>query len=813
MKRIAITLLVLLSHWRRRPGQFATLVIGLALATGLWTGVQAINSEARSSYAKAADAISMEGASFVVASDGGALAISDFVALRRAGWLVSPVIDGRRTFGRKDVRVIGIEPLTSPVLSTLVPGTDGPSEGASDETGLAFLRGEGVALVSPALAADLEGIAGLPRLVVSQGVAPGMMVVDISLAGPLLDRAGEIDRLVIAGAQPLKRAALEQVSPRFELREAVVEGDIGRLTDSFHLNLTAFGLLSFAVGLFIVHSTIGLAFEQRRTTFRNLRTMGVSAFDLTAALALELLAYSLLAGTLGVAFGYLIASLLLPDVAATLRGLYGAQVDGELGLRSSWWASGLAIALAGTFVAAAGSLWRLLRLPVLASAQPRAWAMKAASGARWQTAVAVAFLAISAILILADAGGLVIAFVTLGLVLVGSALLLPLLFGLVLRGGEKLAGGPLSQWFFADTRQQVPGLSLALMALLLALAANIGVSTMVGSFRDTFTGWLDKRLAAELYIRTTDETQRDEVLEFLQGKVDAVLPVTSREAVLAGQPGEIFAMADHATYREQWPMLEVAPGAWGDLAAGRGVLINEQLSRRQDLRIGDRFELPEAGEKPIVGIYSDYGNPAPQVIVGLSLFSQLFPDAQHLRFAVRMPAGEVAALAGELRQRFSMENDAVVDQATIKTFSLNVFERTFTVTDALNVLTLSVAGFAIFSSLLTLATMRLPQLAPLWALGLTRRKLAVLELVRSLCLASLTAIAALPVGLLLAWLLLARINVEAFGWRLPMELFPLDWLRLAAFALIAAVAAAAIPAWRLARTRPADLVKVFTHER
>ena len=27
----------------------------------------------------------------------------------------------------------------------------------------------------------------------------------------------------------------------------------GRLTDSFHLNLTAFGLLSFAVGLFIVH--------------------------------------------------------------------------------------------------------------------------------------------------------------------------------------------------------------------------------------------------------------------------------------------------------------------------------------------------------------------------------------------------------------------------------------------------------------------------------------------------------------------------------------------------------------------------------
>ena len=61
-----------------------------------------------------------------------------------------------------------------------------------------------------------------------------------------------------------------------------------------------------------------------------------------------------------------------------------------------------------------------------------------------------------------------------------------------------LARGALVQWFWADTRQQVPGLSLALMALLLALAANIGVGTMVSSFRQTFVGWLDQRLAVRI---------------------------------------------------------------------------------------------------------------------------------------------------------------------------------------------------------------------------------------------------------------------------------------------------------------------------
>ena len=46
------------------------------------------------------------------------------------------------------------------------------------------------------------------------------------------------------------------------------------------------------------------------------------------------------------------------------------------------------------------------------------------------------------------------------------------------------------------------------MALLLALAANIGVGTMVSSFRLTFTGWLDQRLASELYVTADDAPSR-----------------------------------------------------------------------------------------------------------------------------------------------------------------------------------------------------------------------------------------------------------------------------------------------------------------
>jgi hypothetical protein len=49
----AAALSALLAHWRRHPVQLAMLLAGLALATALWSGVQALNAEARAAYDRA----------------------------------------------------------------------------------------------------------------------------------------------------------------------------------------------------------------------------------------------------------------------------------------------------------------------------------------------------------------------------------------------------------------------------------------------------------------------------------------------------------------------------------------------------------------------------------------------------------------------------------------------------------------------------------------------------------------------------------------------------------------------------------------
>jgi putative ABC transport system permease protein len=795
----------LLSHWRKRPLQLAMLVLGLALATALWSAVQAINGEARASYARAAAVVGQDRFSTLAREDGARFSEQAYLALRRAGWLVSPVLEGEKRFGDARIRILGIDPLSMP------PGAS-EVDIAGEEIGFeAFIMPPGVLVVAPETAARLEG-AETPPLRISDALPPGTALTDIGIAQGLLGAEGRLSRLILWPEQLPTARPLGEVTAELIEKPPVVESDLSRLTDSFHLNLTAFGFLAFAVGLFIVYSAIGLAFEQRRSMFRTLRALGLPLKALILLLCAELLTLSVVAGLIGVGLGYGVASLLLPDVAATLKGLYGADVPGSLSLRPSVWLLGLAIAIAGSLGSASVQLWRVTRMPLLAPARPRAWSLASERAVVAQAAGGLIFLLASA----AAArwgSGLVAGFTALGTLLLGAALLLPLVLSRVIKLGSGVARGVVAQWFWADTRQQLPGLSLALMALLLALAANAGVGTMVQSFRLTFTGWLDQRLASELYVTTRSAEESVKVRDWLTERSDAVLPIWNTEVQLLGQPVQIYGIADHATYRDNWPMLAAAPDAWDVIAKGEGVFANEQLARRVPLGIGDVVTLEGGRSLPVVGIFSDYGNPKGQILIGTELLTALYPQASRLRYAVRIAPEKAEALASELRQAFALPEGSVIDQASVKAFSLKIFERTFAVTAALNVLTLGVAFLAILASLVTLAGMRLPQLAPAWAMGMTLRRLALLEILRSVALAGFTLVAALPVGLVLAWLLLAVINVEAFGWRLPMHVFPLDWLRLLVLALISAGAAAAIPALRLMRLAPADLVKVFAHER
>ena len=786
---IAWCLKALLSHWWRNPVQLFAYLAGLALATALWSGVQAINSEARASYDAAAKTLGEGQYDLLIPKQGSRIPQDIYVLLRKSGWLVSPVIEARIN----DVRLLGIDVVTS-------------------ATGLPNLANGQSAITYDTLFANEETalkVSMLANVTVDKSIAPGIAVGDIGLVQRILKR-DDLTRLILLPNQPIKQPSLGMVAPNLRIQSAHAVANVTELTGSFHLNLTAFGLLSFVVGLFIVNSTIGLAFEQRRGMIRTVRSLGVPMRTLIALITFEMMTLAVIGAGLGIILGYFIAAFLLPDVAATLRGLYGAQISGTLELRASWWVSGMVLALIGTAVALSSRIWQIVQMPLLASAKPRAWVVATGSRFRLQLIIAITLL-FSTVPLAMTLEGLLAGFILLGCLLIGAALALPPLMGGLLTLVQKYTVAPVWEWFWADTRQQLSGLSLALIALLLAVSANIGVSTMVSSFRQTFIAFLDQRLAPELFVEVDTAEQSAALEMFLMNRQIEVLPLLSTQVVIADLPVDLYGIRVGQTYRNNWNFLDNTLNAWDVIERGKAVVVNEQFARRADLWVGSLVQVSRDLILPIAGVVGDYGNPKGQIIITERIFKDLYPNLYASNFGVRTK--DEAQLRSQIVNTLGIKNNAIINQVGIKALSLEVFERTFVVTSALNVLTLGVAGFAILMSLLTLADLRVPQLAPVWALGLTRRRLAWLELLRAVLLAGIVFVCAIPMGLALAWILLTIINVEAFGWQLPMYLFPLKYVELGGYALIAAFLAAMWPAVRLMRTPPSTLLRVFASER
>ncbi|MEM9726004.1 MAG: FtsX-like permease family protein, partial [Pseudomonadota bacterium] len=824
----------------------------VAAATALWSGVQALNGEARRSYQAAVDLAGGDGATALVSPGGGRVSAALFGEMRRAGWRVSPVLEGSVLLAGdrpRFLRVVGLEPLSLPAGSSLAGalvalGGDGEQddadvlsdEQAEEQDGAAFIRPPFQALAAPDFLEEFGLDPGdrvtladgrrSPPIFPSGAAPPGALLVDMGAAEALLDAQGLVDRFLLDGAAPAPPGgSIEEASGGRLTVQPARENDFGRLTGSFHLNLTAFGLLSFVVGLFIAYAAIGLAFEQRRATLRTVRALGVSARTAAAALLVEITVLALVAGVAGLALGYAIAGALAPDVAITLRGLYGAPASGSLRLDPIWALSGLAMSLAGAWAAAAQSLLKSYGAPVLSSVGAEAWRQAQRRWLLWQGGAGALFLAAAAGLAGyaqgGGQGGLLLGFGLLGCLLLGAALALPAALSGVLEAARGAARGPLSLWFWSDARREIGGLSLALAALLLALAANIGVGAMVGGFRVTFNTWIDARLAAEVYADGRDAAHAAEMRAWAadQPGVRAVLPDWGAEIRLGGWPVELRGFVDHATYRDNWPLLSAGAAPWDRVAAGEAALISEQLARRQRLSVGDVITLPGSatagGAWPveIAAIYADYGNPKGQVFVHGPTLAERFDALDVTGFALRVAPDRVTEVVEAMRAQFNLGPDGVIDQGNLKRFAMAIFERTFAITGALNALTLGVAGVALFASLAALSGRRLAQLAPLWAMGLPRRRLAALDLAQTLALALLTALLAVPVGMALAWALVAVVNVEAFGWRLPLTAFPGEWARLILLALVAAAIASAPAFWRLRRTPPERLLRIMAQDR
>jgi putative ABC transport system permease protein len=785
----AWTLKALLSHYWRHPWQTLFLAVGLVAGVALWSAVQIINQHAENSYRQAQSLLGAQAHYWIRNRRDQGIDPATYIELRRTGFRqLFPLIELEvSTAAGESISIIATDLLAMP--DSLLD--DDQSTRDFSATWLQFVQPPYRAWVPQVLAREL-GIAAGERLELRDGrrLPPAMIQSNTQQGRRVLMDVGAA--FALSGSERFSYLAVGRIEPNafgrlteslpdhLELIENQQHLDLRELTQSLHSHLSAMSLLSFAVGLFIVFNAVRFSLWYRRVTLLNLRLMGCDSRVMLFAILIETLAWSLIGSALGFAVGVLLAHLLLPGLGASLQSLYGAIVETDLGLSPWTLLQAWCISLIGLAWALAWPLYRQLRRSSFEAVRSDVL-LEEEARARRRMALAAIGLALLAYFAYARIETATQGFIVLGLLLFAAAWLLPLL----LAGALRLLGCMLptrrllTRWMVSDGWSQLPAFRSAMMALLLALTANLGVGTLVDSFRSAFTGWLEVRQTADLYLRAPNVSY-EQLLELAGSeswladshhRIGVSTRWRERPTLVRGVDTRAPDSLDLPLSRWQGESAAAALASWRE--QNGKVLVNEQVHFLAGVEVGDEVELQsERGLRKyqVAGVFYDYGNP---------YFQFYLPDREVESHWSHYYSRGVALWLNKANPQAMQQAEASlkalgaqpgdwISQAQVRTLSVAVFDRTFAITAAMNLLTMMVAAIALLASLLAILQERLPQFAQWRALGLRQSEQLLLVATPLLIFCAIVWFLSLPLGALLSWILIDKLNIVSFGWSMPL---------------------------------------------
>ena len=704
-----------------------------------------------------------------------------------------PVVEGYMHLQGEAHRLLGFDPLASGVFGDGdLARLDGMAElgampGDADPTTAFLLRD--VVMAGPGTAAAIAAAGGQVGgvRVETMEVDAQTLIADLPTAQRLLGRAGELDAIWIRARSVRALAVdwLDRALPGIAAalpRHADVEIDGYRITafdhrqparrfaDASIFNLGVLGLLALLMATFLAVQASRSNAARRRLEHQRLLVIGVTAAELRAVAVLEGLLTGLAGTALGLALGAFVA-----DALAEAAGAPAPSVDG--------WLVGKA-AVCGLL---ASTLAPIFVRRATAGAGVSA-TMPAVGG--WRRHALGALAVGGAALALAE-GSLLTAFAALLLISVAHvAYAVPLAAALVGRSAG-LARSLAARANLRSAALASGDIRLALGALSIASAVAIGMGLMVESLRRDFTAMLDTSLWEGVYATMTDATAVDaDWLRALPGVRD-VRRYGEAAGWLDGAPAALrFAELDAvetARYGFAGPLTERAlanEAAASQAGAGRGDTVS--------VRVGnERFAMS------IAQVFTDYRSASPRLILPLALVERLDADVVRWRqLTIHTEPWATRDVAAALGERHP--DAEVLDHGEIRAFADVVFDRSFALSNSLAGLALAVAVVGLFAALTALQANRLREFRLLSAIGFSRFEAWRLALTQTALLGATAAVAAVPLGLAIAWVLCAFVNPAAFGWSVDLRVDAASLLVPFALAIGGALLAGALPTFRSA---------------
>jgi putative ABC transport system permease protein len=659
-------------------------------------------------------------------------------------------------------------------------------------------------------------------------------LMDIAAAQLAFNRVGLLDRIDVKlkCGLAIDKAEAEIASrlpaPLVVTRPETSYSEVEKMIAAFHFNLNALGSIALLVGLFLIYNTVSISVITRRPEIGSLRAVGVSRFVVLALFLGESLLFATVGTVIGLGLGRLMASAAVRATATTVQTFYISSTATEtiaataLGPGEILIAFGVALSL--SLVAAS--------VPALEAARVRPIeAMRGAERLERAFKPSLKFMSISLALFAAgfaltrlDAVG--------GLPLFGYTAALALMFGGAFLAPNALwiaclgAGAIIARLFrgirvearlaSANLRGAIPRVSISVAALAVSLAMMVSISIMIGSFRETVAYWLDQTMVADVYARPMARTAMNfsgeispEAIELIKQdpQVEAVDPFANAQVSYEGDSitvggGDFQTLLKHGRllYKSPANARERIEGAIGRDA----VTVNESFALRYHKQPGDRVKIPTsqgAREFEIVAVYYDYSNSRGVAVMDRAMFSRYFSDARTGSLSIYLRPGADAAEVNDRlgRNVGSRYQIFFITNGGVRREVMQIFDSTFAITYALEVIAITVAGLGVISTLITLILERRAEIAALGFLGATRGQIKRMVVIEALLIGGVSQAIGIVIGLMLSLVLIYVINVQSFGWTIQFH-FPLGFLAQSTLLILAVTAIAGLyPAGRAAK--------------
>ena len=853
MSNIKALLHLAFRHAWRRPLQSLFFIIGVSIGVAMIVAIDLANSSANRAFAIGTEAVVGKATHQVVGGPGG-LDEQVYVKIRREiGYRDSaPVVEGYvkvESLSGQPMRLFGIDSFAErPFRSELGTGQIGSSGAGTWGDFMtepkAVLIGANVAeeyqlAVGDALEIQvgsyrhslriIDVIASDDRQI--RRSLKSLLVTDIATAQEIFGSIGSLDRIdLIIPGEPWGAKALERIElilppgARIESSDAR-RGAVAEMTKAFRLNLTALSLLALVVGMFLIYNTVSFSVVQQRPVIGSLRALGVTCREIFAMILVEAGVLGVVGSGLGLGLGVLLGHGTVEMVTTSMNDLFFVSRVRQIDISLLTFLKGGGIGVIAATAAALPPAYEATRVPPVGTLRRSNVEARARHALRWAFMTGIVVLLLGLGLLLPE-WHLGVTFFGVLAILVGIALLTPAF----MRGLMAISGIPriqqklpiLSRMAIRDITRALSRTSVAVAALMIAVSVIVGVSVMVGSFRLTVERWLTDLLQADIFVSpptlvrsrvtsTLDPTVIEQLATFSGIAQLATARVVEVKATDIGLVGLVAVNRDIAGEKRHY---RSAVGnhieTWVALRAG-GLIINEPLASRFKLGTGDTLTLlTDRGQHTfrIVAVVHDF-DVQPGVIIYDEVYRKFWDDPHLSSAALFVESGiDVDLKIEELVSAFAGKLELVIrSNRALRENSLAVFDRTFNITIALQVLATVVAFIGVLSALMSLQFDRKREIGTLRAIGLTRLQLSKLTLLETGLMGAVAGLIAMPTGLILAAILIYIINLRSFGWTLQMQLHPSPFVLAFVVALVAALLAGVYPAWRMGKMQPAQALR------